>query len=320
MGSSVWASQRFPREPDPNDVQVEVTGMQFAWYFRYPGPDGKYGATSPKLMDPSAGGEAAVGLNTSDPAAKDDVVTGTMYMPVDREVDLSLRAVDVIHSFFVPSMRFKQDAVPGLNIHMHFRPTARSANTKLPAPNCAVWGITRCTAWCTWSARKTLTSGWRHGRRRNNKMATAATVHSHAPQGFIRKYIFSLDHKVIGIQYFFLALTAVFVGMFLSLLMRIHLVWPAAVLPLVGEIKPETYLSLLTMHGTIMVFFVLTTAPQGGFGNYFLPIQIGAPDMAFPVLNMLSFWTTFVAFVVMHRGVLCDRRRAVAWLDRLSHR
>jgi cytochrome c oxidase subunit 1 len=130
-------------------------------------------------------------------------------------------------------------------------------------------------------------------------MATAATIHSHAPQGFIRKYIFSLDHKVIGIQYFFLALTAVFVGMFLSLLMRIHLVWPSANLPLFGEIKPETYLTLLTMHGTIMVFFVLTTAPQGGFGNYFLPIQIGAPDMAFPVLNMLSFWTTFVAFVVI---------------------
>jgi len=130
-------------------------------------------------------------------------------------------------------------------------------------------------------------------------MATAATVHSHAPQGFIRKYIFSLDHKVIGIQYFFLALTAVFVGMFLSLLMRIHMVWPGATIPLVGEIKPETYLSLLTMHGTIMVFFVLTTAPQGGFGNYFLPIQIGAPDMAFPVLNMLSFWTTFVGFITI---------------------
>ena len=63
------------------------------------------------------------------------------------------------------------------------------------------------------------------------------------PQGFIRKYIFSLDHKVIGIQYFFLALTAVFVGMLLSLLMRIHMVWPTAVLPLVGEIKPEAYLA-----------------------------------------------------------------------------
>jgi len=130
-------------------------------------------------------------------------------------------------------------------------------------------------------------------------MATPATVHAHAPQGFIRKYIFSLHHKVIGIQYFFLALTAVFVGMFLSLLMRIHMIWPAYSLPLVGEIKPEQYLSLLTMHGTIMVFFVLTTAPQGGFGNYVLPIQIGAPDMAFPVLNMLSFWTTFVGFVVI---------------------
>jgi len=125
-------------------------------------------------------------------------------------------------------------------------------------------------------------------------------VHAHAaPTSFIRKYIFSLDHKVIGLQYYFLALTAVFVGMFLSLLMRIHMVWPGAVLPLIGEIKPETYLSLLTMHGTIMVFFVLTTAPQGGFGNYFLPIQIGAPDMAFPVLNMLSFWTTFIAFMVI---------------------
>src|SRR6202049_3550577 len=130
-------------------------------------------------------------------------------------------------------------------------------------------------------------------------MATPASVHAHAPQGFIRKYIFSLDHKVIGLQYFFLALTAVFVGMFLSLLMRIHLIWPAAALPLLGEIKPETYLTLLTMHGTIMVFFVLTTAPQGGFGNYFLPIQIGAPDMAFPVLNMLSFWVTLVGYIVM---------------------
>jgi len=122
MGAPVWAHERFA-PADANAVQVEVTGMQFAWYFRYPGADGKYGKTSFKLMDPSAGGEAAVGLDTADPAAKDDVVTGTMYLPVNREVDLSLRAVDVIHSFFVPAFRFKQDAVPGLNIHMHFKPT-----------------------------------------------------------------------------------------------------------------------------------------------------------------------------------------------------
>jgi len=97
--------------------------MQFAWYFRYPGPDGKFGITNPKLMDPSAGSEAAIGLDTSDPAAKDDVVTGTMFLPVNRQVDFTLRAVDVIHSFFIPNMRFKQDAVPGLAIHMHVTPT-----------------------------------------------------------------------------------------------------------------------------------------------------------------------------------------------------
>jgi cytochrome c oxidase subunit 2 len=122
MGSNVWAHERFA-PAEPGSIPVEVTGMQFAWYFRYTGPDGKFGATSPKLMDPSAGSEAAVGLDTSDAAAKDDVVTGTMYLPVNRQVDLRLRAVDVIHSFFVPSMRFKQDAVPGLEIHMHFTPT-----------------------------------------------------------------------------------------------------------------------------------------------------------------------------------------------------
>ena len=103
-------------------------------------------------------------------------------------------------------------------------------------------------------------------------------------QGFIQKYIFSTDHKVIGIQYFFLALTSVVVGMLLSVLMRFHLLWPAAKLPFLqgGVMTPAQYLSLVTMHGTMMVFFVLTTAPQAGFGNYFLPIQIGAPDMAFP--------------------------------------
>jgi len=129
--------------------------------------------------------------------------------------------------------------------------------------------------------------------------AHAAHAMPHAPTGFISKYIFSTDHKVIGIQYYLLALTAVMVGIVLSLLMRFHLVWPGAHLPFVvgGIMTPEQYASLVTMHGTIMVFFVLTTAPQGGFGNYFLPIQIGAADMAFPRLNMLSFWVTFLAFV-----------------------
>ena len=122
MGSHVWASERF-EPPKSGAIPVEATGQQFAWYFRYPGPDGKYGRTKPELADASAGGEAAVGLDTTDPAAKDDIVSGTMYLPVNKEVDLTLRSQDVIHSLFIPNMRFKQDAVPGLLIHMHFTPT-----------------------------------------------------------------------------------------------------------------------------------------------------------------------------------------------------
>jgi cytochrome c oxidase subunit II len=123
MSRSIWASERFD-PAQPGALQVEVTGMQFAWYFRYAGPDGKFGAIKPELIDASAGGESALGLDPSDPASKDDVVAGTMYVPVGRQVELILRAQDVIHSFFIPSMRFKQDAVPGLAIHMHFTPIA----------------------------------------------------------------------------------------------------------------------------------------------------------------------------------------------------
>jgi cytochrome c oxidase subunit II len=122
MSSSIWASERF-RPAEATAVRVEVTAMQFAWYFRYPGPDGKFGATKPEIEDASAGGEGALGLDPSDPASKDDVVSGTMVAPVNREVEVILRAHDVIHSLFIPAMRFKQDAVPGLAIHMHFTPT-----------------------------------------------------------------------------------------------------------------------------------------------------------------------------------------------------
>ena len=133
-----------------------------------------------------------------------------------------------------------------------------------------------------------------------------AEQHHVAPTSFIRKYIFSTDHKVIGIQYWTLALVAVFIGMTLSLLFRLQLSNPTGSWPLLakifphgfagGVLSPEFYLAMVTMHGTIMVFFVLTTAPQGGFGNYCLPLQIGTYDMAFPILNMLSFWITFLAF------------------------
>src|SRR6266516_2251651 len=139
--------------------------------------------------------------------------------------------------------------------------------------------------------------------------AHAHVAHPAPPTSFIRKYIFSLDHKVIGKQYYGLALVAVLVGMFLSWLMRIHLGWTNLAIPGLhllssngapgNVMTPEFYLQLMTMHATIMVFFVLTTAPFAGFGNFFLPIQVGAEDMPFPRFNMMSFWVTFVAFVVL---------------------
>ncbi|HET9840067.1 MAG TPA: cbb3-type cytochrome c oxidase subunit I [Candidatus Angelobacter sp.] len=118
-------------------------------------------------------------------------------------------------------------------------------------------------------------------------------------QGFLRRYIFTTDHKMIGRQYFFLSLAAVLVGAWLSLLMRIHIVWPKAALPFLGEIKPENYLAYLTMHGTLMVFFVLSMVPQNGFGTFFLPLQLGASEMAFPRLNMLGFSTALLSFFVL---------------------
>ncbi len=140
-------------------------------------------------------------------------------------------------------------------------------------------------------------------------MSKHDAVAHHAPTSFISKHVFSLDHKVIGKQYYGLALLAALVGMGLSWLMRIHLGWTNFAIPGLhlltkngapGDVMtPEFYLQLMTMHATIMVFFVLTTAPFAAFGNYFLPIQVGAEDMPFPHFNMMSFWVTFVGFLVL---------------------
>src|ERR1700680_209677 len=139
---------------------------------------------------------------------------------------------------------------------------------------------------------------------------SAHAVEHHAPPtSFIRKHVVSRDHKVSGKQYYALALVAALSGMLLSWFMRIHLGWTNAAIPGLqllsktrapgGLITPDVYLPLMTMHVTIMFFFVLPTAPFAAFGNFFLPIQVGAEDMPFPRFNMMSFWVTFLAFVVL---------------------
>src|SRR3989338_7036428 len=138
-------------------------------------------------------------------------------------------------------------------------------------------------------------------------------AHAHRdphPQSFWRKYIFSTDHKVIGLQYGITALCFLFFGFSLMLLMRWQLGYPGEPIPWIGKflgegrapdgiMLPEFYNELGAMHGTIMVFLGVVPLLVGAFGNYFVPLQLGAPDMAFPKLNMASYWAFFAGGVIM---------------------
>jgi cytochrome c oxidase subunit 2 len=115
----LWATQRYTGA-DLSAMQVEVTGMQFAWYFRYPGPDAAFGNT--KLSLASAAEGNPLGLDPDDLYGRDDFVTSQLVLPAGREVDLTLRSHDVIHGFAVPEMRLKQNAIPGQTVHIHFTP------------------------------------------------------------------------------------------------------------------------------------------------------------------------------------------------------
>jgi cytochrome c oxidase subunit 1 len=129
-----------------------------------------------------------------------------------------------------------------------------------------------------------------------------------APVGFLRRFVFSIDHKVIGRQFLFLGLAFLAGGGLMAMLIRWQLARPGAPVPLVGKllfgpsggvISPVAYTALFTMHGTIMIFFAVTPILIGGFGNFLLPLMLGARDMAFPRLNMASFWTMFAATAVL---------------------
>ncbi len=138
----------------------------------------------------------------------------------------------------------------------------------------------------------------------------------HPELGFLRKYVFSTDHKVIGIWYAVTALCFLFFGFCLMMLMRWQLAYPLQEIPVLGSLlgglgkwgetfmpggvmTPDFYNSLGAMHGTIMIFMGIVPLVVGGFGNYVMPLQIGAPDMAFPKINMASYWAYFVGGVVM---------------------
>ncbi|HEY1270039.1 MAG TPA: cbb3-type cytochrome c oxidase subunit I [Candidatus Binatia bacterium] len=145
-------------------------------------------------------------------------------------------------------------------------------------------------------------------------MTESATAHSahaaaHHELGFVRTYLFSTDHKMIGRQFLFLGLFMLIIGGLLAMMMRWELAWPETNIPLMGWVPepymyggilpPQTYNAFFTMHATIMIFFVVMPIMVGGFGNFLIPLMIGAGDMAFPKLNMLSFWVGLVSGIVM---------------------
>lgn len=144
----------------------------------------------------------------------------------------------------------------------------------------------------------------------------------HKPLGFVQRYIFSMDHKVIGIQYLLTAMFVAIVAGSLAMLMRMQLAWPDSKWPLLGKIlpagfsngvmKPEFYLSIVTMHGTLMAFFVISLALVSGFGNYLIPLQIGARDMAYPLLNMLSYWVTLLGTIIILASFFVEGGAAAA--------
>ncbi len=134
--------------------------------------------------------------------------------------------------------------------------------------------------------------------------------HGHHKETFITKYIFSQDHKMIAKQFLITGIIMAVIAMILSILFRLQLAWPDKSFPLLetflgskwaegGRIKPDFYLALVTIHGTMMVFFVLTAGLSGTFSNLLIPLQLGARDMASPFLNMLSYWLFFTACCVM---------------------
>lgn len=117
MGQSVWASLHFNKAP-AGSFPIEVVAQQFQWNFHYPGKDGVFGRTDPSLIDDSA--LNFIGLDETDPNAKDDATHSVIAIPLGRPVELILRSKDVTHDFWVPQLRFKQDLVPGMAIRVHF--------------------------------------------------------------------------------------------------------------------------------------------------------------------------------------------------------
>ena len=305
LSAGVWDRIK-GRDSVPADAMpIKIHAKQFEWHISYPGPDGQ--------------------LNTGD----DLSVRNQLHLPVNKPVVADLTSEDAIHSFFIPAFRIKQDAVPGMTIRVWFQATDTGTFELACAELCGLghyrmravatvhaeadyqrWLDERGRAAAELAHRAPPTVEGHSWRRRQQSSAspqsitrsltTAPSFASTSSPPITRSSAFSS----CSMSLFFLL-----IGGLLAMVIRWQLGFPGQPMPGGGLLPetmapggmmlPEFYNSLVTMHGTFMVFFAIMPLLVGVFGNYLIPLQIGAQDMAFPRINMASFWLAVPAGLIM---------------------
>ena len=221
-------------------------------------------------------------------------------------------------------MRVMQNATPGMPSQIHITPTRIGDYAIVCSQLCGLGhyrmhAILRVVSPQDFAAMDGATPSREQGELARDESSQSRSL---ARRSWLRRYVFTTSHRVVGVQYLLVALAAVVTGALLSLLMRWHLAWADTLIPGWGLIKPEDYLALLTLHGTLMIFFVTSAAPQNGLASLILPEQLRGTHassdtiqppahsevrMALPLLNALSVWFTLFALVALAVHAISSR-------------
>ncbi len=279
----------------PADETVRVIGQQWAWSFQQAGPDGV--------------------LDTAD----DIRTVGELHVKVNTTYHFELMSRDVVHSFAVPAFRLKQDALPGRTITGWFRPNrvgtydiqctqmcgighalmAGRIIVETPQDH-AAWLMQQFESVRRWAqahaahARYSLADGCDDG-----GDAAMSTRSSTRRAGIFQKYFWSTDHKMIAMQYLFTGMAMALIGGFFAYVFRMQLGFPNQHVPGYGIVTPGKYNALVTMHGSIMIFWVAMPVLIAAFGNFLIPLMVGCDDMAFPRINRLSYQIFLLSALVL---------------------
>ena len=304
---NAWADSKM-RKPKM-DATVEVDARQFEWRLRYPGRDDVIRHARRRLL----GERSAPAGQRRDSDRAQQHGRAAQFFSAEHARQAGRRAGHDDSSLV--SRHHGRYLRPGLRGTVRLGPlqdegpadrSSRARNT------IAGWKKSIASKKATQETQQVASSS-------EDKSMSTTTIGSHAHDdahaaghghtaGFISKYVFSKDHKIIGIQFLFSTLLWFVVGGLLALGVRLQVAWPWAEMPVLGkccsraeggQISPEFYTMLFTMHATVMIFFVIIPILAGAFGNFLIPLMIGADDMAFPTLNMLSYWFMWPAFIAI---------------------